>query len=213
MTHLLLARHAETVWHQENRYAGRADIPLSARGYEQAGELGKWAASAGLTAIWVSPLQRARQTAEPSERATGLTAVVDLRLQEVGYGKGEGLTRAELERLFPKELAAFEADPAVHYLPGGENPREATDRALACFEEIAHKNPDGRVLVVTHKTLIRLGLCALMGVPLSRFRSIFPSIENSALTEIRIAGRSAALLRFNAPVKSLADAAIDVDER
>jgi len=212
MTHLLLVRHGESVWHGENRYAGRTDIPLSPRGHEQAQQLGDWAASARLTAIWVSPLLRARQTAEPAERATGLGAVVDSRLEEVGFGQAEGLTWAEMEKSFSVALAAFEADPAAHPLPGGENPHRAAERAVACFREIAGKHPNGSVLVVTHKTLIRLSLCALMGVPLSQYRSVFPSIINGALIEIGIDGGTTSLLRFNVPVKSTAAASVEEDE-
>jgi broad specificity phosphatase PhoE len=212
MTHLFLVRHAETVWHQENRYAGRADIALSPRGCEQAEQLSGWASSARLDAIWVSPLLRARQTAEPSGHVTGLTAVVDSRLEEVGYGQAEGLTRAEMQQRFPEALAAFEADPAAHPLPGAENPRLAVDRAIACFRDIAAKHANARVLVVTHKTLIRVALCALIGVPLSRFRDIFPLIGNATLTEICFHDGAASLLRLNVPVSSLSVAESTEDE-
>jgi probable phosphoglycerate mutase len=168
MTRLVLIRHGETVWHAENRCAGRTDIPLSPRGHEQAERLARWASSAHLSAIWVSPLLRARQTAEPSERATRLTAHVDPRLQELDFGQGEGLTRVEIERSFPEAFAAFESDPAAHPLPGGENPRQGAERAIDCFREIEQIHPKDRVLVIAHNTLIRLALCGLIGVPLSQ---------------------------------------------
>ena len=204
MTHLVLIRHGETIWHVENRYAGRTNIPLSPRGHEQAERLARWASSAHLTAIWVSPLVRARQTAEPSERATRLTAHVDPRLEELDFGQGEGLTRADIERSFPEAFAAFESDPAAHPLPGGENPRHAAERAIACFREIVRKHSSGRVLVITHNTLMRLALCGLIGVPLSQYRTLFPSIINGALMEIRINGDRTSLLRFNVPLRSTA---------
>jgi broad specificity phosphatase PhoE len=213
MTNLVLIRHGETVWHRENRYAGRTDIALSPRGHEQAERLARWASSARLTAIWASPLLRARQTAEPSERATKLTAHVDPRLKEIDFGQAEGLTRAEIERSFPEAFAAFEADPAGHPLPGGENPYRVAERGVACFREIVRKHPNGRVLVVTHNTLIRLSLCGLMGVPLSQYRSLFPSIINGALIEIRIDGRRTSLLRFNVPLRSTGTAWVEDEER
>jgi len=212
MTHLVLTRHGETVWQKENRYAGRTDIPLSPRGYEQAERLARWAASARLSAIWVSPLLRARSTAEPAERATRLAAHVDPRLQEINFGQAEGLTRAEIESLFPEAVAAFEADPVAHPLPGGESPRRAAERAVACFQEIARAHPDGRVLVVAHNTLIRLALCELMGIALSQYRVVFPSIMNGALVELRFNGRQASLLRFNVPLRSSGPALIEDDE-
>jgi probable phosphoglycerate mutase len=213
VTRLTLVRHGETIWGAENRYAGSTDVPLSPRGLQQAERLVNWASAADLTAIWVSPLLRARQTVAPSERATGITARVDSRLREIHFGRGEGLTETEIKQSFPQAFAAFEADPAVHYLPGGEDPRDVALRALECFREIENMHPSGRVLVVTHNTVIRVALCQLLGVPLSRYRTVFPTIANGALSEIglRDGDGQFSLLKFNVPLESSAGCA-EVDE-
>lgn len=203
MTELILVRHGESLWYAEDRYAGSSDIPLSSRGREQAARLATWAASAGLTAIWSSPLSRTRETATPSERITGLSARIDARLKEIDFGRGEGLTAAEMQRSFPEAFGAFQCDPVVHYLPGGEDPQHAARRAIACFHEMEGRHPGGRVLVVSHSTLIRLALCELIGLPLSTYRSVFPSISSTALTEIHLEGKKASLLYFNVPLNFL----------
>lgn len=200
MTNLVLVRHGETTWHADDRYAGSTDIALTPRGYEQAELLAGWARTAGLDAIWVSPRSRALETAAPAARATGLTPRVDDRLRELDFGQAEGLTHAEMERLFPDAMAAFRVNPVAHRLPGGEDPRDAAERAVACFEEIARDYPGGRVLVVIHTTLIRLALCRLIGLPLEVYRSVFPFVRNAARTEIRLDGDRAALLEFNTPI-------------
>ncbi|WPO76740.1 histidine phosphatase family protein [Streptomyces sp. KN37] len=200
MTDFILVRHGETEWHAENRYAGRTDVPLTELGHKQAANLGAWAAGQRLDAVLCSPLSRARLTAEPAATALGLTPRVDERLYEVDFGRGDGLTRAEMAEEFPDALAAFLADPVAHHLPGGEDPEEAAGRAIACLEEVAEELPDGRVLVVAHSTLVRLVLCRLLGIPLARYRQAFPALENGALTELRLLpGRQASLLRLNAP--------------
>ncbi|WP_079249133.1 histidine phosphatase family protein [Streptomyces sp. IMTB 2501] len=102
---------------------------------------------------------------------------------------------------FPEALAAFLADPVAHHLPGGEDPAAAADRAIECLEEIARKLPDGRALVVAHSTLLRLVLCKLLGIPLARYRQVFPALHNGALTELRLRDGQASLLRLNAPVR------------
>ncbi|WP_030752252.1 histidine phosphatase family protein [Streptomyces sp. NRRL S-31] len=201
MTDFVLVRHGETVWHADNRYAGRTDVPLTARGRRQAAELGAWAAGQRLDAVLCSPLSRARLTAEPAAAALGLIPRVDERLYEVDFGRGDGLTRAEMAEAFPEALAAFLADPVAHHLPGGEDPAAAADRAVGCLRETAHKLPDGRVLVVAHSTLLRLVLCELLGIPLAGYRRVFPRLDNGALTELRLGDDRAALLRFNAPVR------------
>jgi len=205
VTRLALIRHGETIWQADHRYAGSIDIPLGPRGLEQAERLANWASSADLAAIWVSPLLRARETAAPSERVTGLTARVDSRLREIHFGRGEGLTETEIEQSFPQAFAAFEADPAVHYLPGGEDPREVALRAIECFREVETMHPRGRVLVVTHNTLIRVALCQLLGMPLSKYRTVFPMIANGALSEIGLQDGRFSLLKFNSPLESDSD--------
>ncbi|MFI0192470.1 histidine phosphatase family protein [Streptomyces sp. NPDC017082] len=201
MTDFVLVRHGETVWHAENRYAGRTDVPLTAHGRRQAAELGAWAAGQHLDAVLCSPLSRARLTAAPAATALGLTLRVDERLYEVDFGRGDGLTRAEMAEAFPEALAAFLADPVAHHLPGGEDPAAAAGRATGCLQETARALPDGRVLVVAHSTLLRLALCALLGIPLARYRRVFPVLGNGALTELRLRDGQASLLCLNVPVR------------
>ncbi|MEE6269912.1 MULTISPECIES: histidine phosphatase family protein [Streptomyces] len=208
MTDFLLVRHGETVWHAENRYAGRSDVPLTDRGREQARTLAHWATTADLTAIWTSPLTRARLTAAPAADACGLTPHVDERLYELDFGQGEGLTRDEMRQRFPRGVADFLADPAEHHLPGGEHPRHAAERAAACLTDIARDQPHGRILVVAHSTLIRVLLCHLLGIPLAAYRRTFPELHNGALTEIRLDGTHTALLRLNAPTHTETPAAL-----
>ena len=212
MTRLMLVRHGESIWQAENRYAGSTDIPLSPRGVDQAQLLAKWASAADLASIWISPLLRARETAAPSEHATSITARVDSRLREIHFGQGEGLTNTEISQTFPEAFAAFQSDPVSHRLPGGENPQDVAYRALECFSEIEITYPRGRVLVVTHNTLIRVALCQLLGVALSKYRTVFPTIDNGALSEVGLENGQASLLRFNLPLNSAVIGSTEVDE-
>ncbi|MCH0564132.1 MULTISPECIES: histidine phosphatase family protein [unclassified Streptomyces] len=206
MTDLVLVRHGETIWHAENRYTGRSDIPLTPRGREQAEQLAAWAKRARPDALWVSPLLRARDTARPVAEATGLEPREDPRLREIDFGRGEGLTTADMRDVFPEQLAAFQADPALHHLPDGERPADAVERGMAALREIHRLHPDGRVVVVGHSTLNRLLLCHLLGVPLSEYRRLFPLMRNCAITELRFHGTdTAALVQFNTPAEAFGD--------
>jgi len=58
------------------------------------------------------------------------------------------------------------------------------------------------VLVVAHNTLLRLGLCVLLGLPVARYRQVFPRLDNVAVTEIALPHDGigpAALLSLNVP--------------
>ena len=59
------------------------------------------------------------------------------------------------------------------------------------------------MLVVAHNTLLRLGLCTLLGLPVARYRFVFPRLDNVAVTEIALPAdpdTPAALLSLNVPV-------------
>ncbi|MFC5139344.1 histidine phosphatase family protein [Actinomycetospora rhizophila] len=200
MTELVLARHGETRWHAENRYAGRSDVALAPGGHRQAEALARWAADARLDAVIASPLQRAVHTASPAAAAAGLRLRTDPRLVEVDFGLGDGHTREEMETLFPDALAAFLAAPASSPLPGGETGPEAVGRALPVLTEARAAHPGGRVLVVAHQTLLRLLLCHLLGLPLDHYRAVFPRLEGAARTVVRPAEHGpAALVALNVP--------------
>ncbi|GAA5144285.1 alpha-ribazole phosphatase [Pseudonocardia eucalypti] len=199
MTVLVLARHGETVWAEGNRYAGGSDVELTPNGEAQARQLAEWARTAELTGIWSSDLQRARLTAEACAEVTGLPVKVDARLRELDFGRGEGLTPEEMAAAFPDALDAFHRDPVANPLPGGEDPVGALERFTQSLDDIAEADPDGRVLVVAHGTVIRLRLCRLLGAPPREYRRLFPSMINCARTEITSAGQ---LLNFNVPATS-----------
>jgi broad specificity phosphatase PhoE len=199
MSRVVLVRHGETVWHRENRYAGRTDIALTDKGIAQAKRLALWAEGAGLRAVWSSPLSRALHTATPAAVAAGTLVQIDPRLIELDFGRGEGRTEAEMRTEFPRERAAFVRAPATNWLPGGEDPAIAANRATEALRELA--SGEGRVLVVAHNTLLRLVLCQVLGVPLDRYRTLFPSLENGTLTELDISKDEFALLTFNVPLE------------
>ncbi|MEW1720433.1 histidine phosphatase family protein [Streptomyces sp. NPDC093109] len=198
-TTLFVARHGETVWHDENRYTGVSDIGLTPRGDAQAEALGVWAADARLDALVTSPLSRARRTAAPAARATGLAVAVEPGLTELDFGIAEGRTLGELEASHPAACADFRRDPAAHPLPGGEDPGAAAARGTAALLRLADRHPGGRVLVVAHNTLLRLVLCRLLSIPASEYRRVLPRMVNCAVTELRVTAGRAALMSYNVP--------------
>ncbi|MFF4485079.1 histidine phosphatase family protein [Streptomyces sp. NPDC001544] len=198
-TTLLLARHGQTVWHAENRYAGTSDIALTDTGRIQAEALGRWAAAHPVDAIVTSPLSRAVATAEPACRALGLTPGREPDLRECDFGVLEGRTLAEFAAEDPAAADAYRADPVAHPFPGAENPLAAAERGTAVLRRVAAGHPGERVLVVAHNTLLRLVLCSLLSIPPADYRRVFPRLVNAAVSEVRIDGDTTSLLSLNVP--------------
>jgi len=78
---LIFLRHGETAYNAENRLQGQLDIPLNARGREQARALGGALRTLvgreidrldEAQAFFASPLERARETMEIARDAMGL---------------------------------------------------------------------------------------------------------------------------------------------
>lgn len=203
-TTLLLVRHGETVWHADNRYAGAAsDIDLTDRGRHQAAALAEWAVGARIDAVVASPVRRALETARPVASALGLPLDVVDELREVSFGVAEGRTAEELHLLDATMFRRFREDPAAHPFPGSESAGMAASRAETALRAVAAKYPATTVLIVAHNTLLRLGLCALLELPVQRYRHLFPRLDNAAVTEVSVpedAHLPAGLLRLNAPI-------------
>ncbi|MFF5300384.1 histidine phosphatase family protein [Streptomyces sp. NPDC013161] len=198
-TTLLLARHGQTVWHAENRYAGISDVALTDEGRAQAEALGRWAAAHPVGAIWTSPLSRAILTAAPAARALNLTPHTEPALRECDFGVLEGRTLTEFETEDPGAAEAFRSDPVANPFPEAEDPTAAATRGTAALHHIAATHPDQRVLIVAHNTLLRLVLCGLLGIPLGEYRRVFPRLRNAAVSELRVQGGTVALMSLNVP--------------
>lgn len=149
----------------------------------------------------VLPLSLSRLTTQPFADAVHLPLQIDSRLVEPDFGYGEGLIDQEMYERFPKARAAFMQDPAANFLPGGDDPVHAAQRGTEALRDIASfAEPGSRVLVVAHNTLLRIVLCELLQIPISRYRSTFPKLANGTLTEIYFDSGHTSLLSFNSPI-------------
>jgi broad specificity phosphatase PhoE len=145
VTLLALIRHMPTVWNKEGRLQGSRDTPLDPDA------VADWRLPPELAGFrfLVSPLTRARQTAE----RLGIVPRVDLRLIEMTWGEWEGFTLPDLRASFAGTLDDLEAQGLDFRTPGGESPRDVQERVKPLLAEIAASGvPTG---AVTHKGVIR----------------------------------------------------------
>lgn len=118
---VFLARHGETAWSLSGQHTGRTDLPLTARGEDNARRLGHRLAGRPFARVFTSPLQRARTTCERAGYMP--VAVVDPDLLEWDYGDYEGKTRVEILGVNPHWNLFRDG------CPGGESPAQITVRA------------------------------------------------------------------------------------
>jgi probable phosphoglycerate mutase len=166
-----LVRHGDTTQAADGILSGDLDPPLTAHGKEQAELLGKAAASMKLVALYCSPKLRARQTAEPTARLTGLQPDIQPGLREIAYGAWEGRKEVEVHAEAKAAFEAWHGDPSFYSPPGGETAFDIAARALPVIRLVKERHPDGHVMLVSHKATVRVLACALLGIPLQRFRT------------------------------------------
>ena len=194
---LYLVRHGRTQWAEEGRYCGTSDPPLIAAGEEQARSLARRLAGEPIGRIFSSPRLRATRTAVILADTLKLPLEVLPLLGEIDYGAWEGLTRAEITSRFPEEWRAYEARPDVSSPPGGENGLQTWRRARGALRHIWTAGADRAPLVVAHRTLNRVLLCRVLGLPLRWSRRLEQAETCLNILEMAAPLRAATLLCFN----------------
>lgn len=155
-TAILLLRHGQSTWNAEGRWQGQSNPPLSDLGREQAKEASGNLPEVGATAVVTSDLDRARTTGEILADALGLgPPVEDQDLREYDVGDWEGLTREEIEKGWPDQVAAWK-EGRLLATPGGETRSAFLQRVMAALRRVAEAAELGdTIVVVTHGGVIR----------------------------------------------------------
>ena len=173
---LHFVRHGETDWNAQQRYQGRRDIPLNAKGREQAARNGRALAqllgerAADLDFV-SSPLLRAFETMQIVRGTMGLPLNafrIDERLSEVHYGHWEGHYWAELPRTDPEGFAARKADTWGWQPTGGESYRMLSERVAVWLAEVERDS-----IVASHGGVSRV----LRGLVLGLEQASVPVLE------------------------------------
>ena len=172
MLSLYFLRHGETVFSREDRFCGQIDVPLTDDGRRMAAAFSKAYGDLPWRAIVTSMRARTYETALPLAARTGLPIRRDARLDEMFFGRWQGLSKRELAACDAERYALWSRNPADGP-PGGELPAAVAVRAEAAIADLRRDPGDGHVLVVSHKAVIRILLCRLLAVDLSRYRELF----------------------------------------
>ena len=153
-SHTILIRHGETEWSRVGRHTGWTDIGLSERGEDQARALAVPLRQWQFSAVFCSPLQRARKTSELAGISTGVH--VDENCREWGYGDYESKTTAEIQSTRPGW--SIWKDGVV----GGESVDDVGHRADAV---IARRNAiAGDVAIFAHGHFLRILTARWLGM-------------------------------------------------
>ena len=177
---LVLVRHAEPVRIVDAQ--GPADPSLTDRGFRQAAAVAAFLAQESFDAIYASPMQRARQTADVIAEAQGLDVALEDGIAE--YDR-------QSEFYIPVEELRTSDDPEIqaHWRALAEDRLEdvvadaATfrPRVIEALERLIATHPGERVIAVCHGGVINVALAQILGLQRSLwFEPAYASVHRVA---------------------------------
>jgi len=165
---IYLVRHGETKYNKLGVVQGRGiDAPLNETGIKQAAQFYQACKSVPFEKVYTSLLKRTHQSVEAFIR-DGIPHTEHAGLDEISWGKHEGaVASAEGNSYFKNISAEWRKGHTNVEIEGGESPGDVVARQKVIMNEIIEAE-EGVILICMHGRAIRILLCYLLDLPLSR---------------------------------------------
>ena len=145
MLNLYLLRHGETAFSRQDRFCGQIDVPLTDDGRRMAASFSEAYGDLPWRAIVTSMRARTYDTALPLAKRAGLPIKRDPRLDEMFFGRWQGLSKQEIAGCDAERYALWTRNPACGP-PGGELPAAVAARAETAIGDLLRDPGEGHVL-------------------------------------------------------------------
>jgi alpha-ribazole phosphatase len=168
MKRLMLIRHPEVLAAEKLKFFGATDVSLSRHGYKQAQRLADFLSKRRVNAVYCSPLQRAKHTAQLIADRFKLKTQIIPELREINFGRWEGNSYHEIINDDPQLYQDWlKMEPEFRF-PEGESLAEFYQRVMQEYNRILStdlKTQAGELIVmVAHGGVIKLILADLLGI-------------------------------------------------
>lgn len=186
MLKIFVARHGQNEDNERHILNGHRDLPLTAKGREQAMELAKQIQTSGLVfeKIYTSPLIRASETAEIVASYNKFPQPQVLQdLIEREFGIMTGLPIDSIESMCAPDV--IKADIITYFLhpEGAETFDDLVHRGKRVLEYVKSMHTDGNILLVGHGDMGKMIMAAYFDIPWKEVLTLF-HFGNSELIEL-----------------------------
>ena len=195
MIEIILVRHGQTDWNTSETFRGRLEVALNDVGIKQADDLGIYLVKEKLDIIYSSPLQRAVDTAVAIADRQNLEANTVENLTDFHYGDWQGKPRKEVEKDYPELYRDWLDTPEQIKMPRGESLEDVRKRAVPFIEDAMMRCGEGKIVFVSHRVVIKVIICALLGLDNSHFWNF--RIDTCGITRFSAGDGRLALTRHN----------------
>ena len=170
-TLVLLVRHGVTATTGVKLPGQARGLHLSDEGRRQAeAAAARIATLARLTAVYASPLERARETAAPIARARDRAIRIERDLSDTDVGSWTGLSLKQARR--KPECEIVQKHPSGFRFPGGESFVEMQTRVTSALARLAARHEGQNIVAVFHADPIKAAVAHALGTPLDLFQRI-----------------------------------------
>ena len=195
MVEIILARHGETDFNASEKFRGRVDVPLNDTGLRQAELLGEYLRGDKIDIVYSSPLTRAVATAEAVAAPHGLAVNIVQSLNDIDCGEWQGLTVAEVKEKYPELYQDWLDTPEQVRLGGGESLEDVRRRVVPFAQDAVMRGIDGRIVLVSHRVVHKVLICALLGLGNGSFWSF--KLDTGGITRFNYDGDRVVLTAHN----------------
>ncbi|MFQ5476429.1 MAG: histidine phosphatase family protein [Nitrosopumilus sp.] len=196
MGQIIFLRHGQAKNNTERILAGRTEgVPLTDTGIKQAEHTAQLLEHMNISAIYSSPIQRAKHTAEIVGKHNSLDVTIDERLIELDMGKFTGMPYDQIFNNHGNVFMKFYNGELEIAHNGVETFSEVKKRVLGIVDHVIEKHPGENVLLVTHMDPIKAMLSTIVDLsPTNLFELI---IANASLNLFREKDRKLSLSGLN----------------
>jgi phosphoserine phosphatase len=196
MTKILLIRHGHVEGIKPERFRGRQELTLTARGRAEADAVAKRIAAAWRPKmIYTSPMGRCIETGAAIAQACGAPTAICGDLTDIDYGAWQFKTFDDAKAADPALFAAWFATPQLVRFPDGESLQDLAARAANALRMVLARHTDDTVVLVGHDSVNRALLTQILDQPLSAYWRVAQS--PCCLNEIDVVGGRTTAQRIN----------------
>lgn len=201
-TRVIIVRHGQSSYNALKMIQGRCDESvLTDKGRADAATVGQALQGINFAAIYCSPLQRAKHTAEIiHQQLDGVPAPTpSAGLLEINLPQWEKLLKTEVKEKYPEAYRLWHENPAefaMTHADGSEHypVKDLYDQAQQFWQELLAKHQGETVLIVAHNGINRCLLMSAAGIPPSKYQSIQQS--NCCINVVNFAGQLGDIVQF-----------------
>ena len=187
MTVFHLLRHGEHLLRERGVLAGRtAGVGLSPHGRAEIAAVAERLADEKITALYSSPLQRTRDSAEILSARLGVPIEYRDDLIELDFGEWTGLTFDAVRK--DERWHVWSTCRSIASVPGGESMRDLQERVVRALFQLRQAHREATALIVSHGDVIRAALLFALGMPLDFYWRIEIGLASLSTIDINDSG-------------------------